>query len=804
MFFNIVIFKGAYMFDRSLKILEYDRILRTIKDFAVSDIAKDMATELRPITDKLEIEHELDRTEEAFNILMKNSTFHIGSVPDITEALSLSKIGSPLSILMLLNVAKAARTMRLVKTSIKNMQNDKFSTPILLEKVEFIGKFKKMEDDIFAAIISEDEVSDNASNKLFRIRRSIDSKKDAIRKKLEDLISSDDMSKYLQDNLVTLRADRFVVPVKSEHKAKVAGLVHDKSRGGGTFYIEPEIVVNLNNDLKSLYIDEKEEVERILRELSAMVAELNAELDSSYAVLCEVDFVFAKAKLAHKYNCFKPIISDDKEIVIKKGRHPLIDSKSVVPLDFKIGGDYSAVIITGPNTGGKTVALKTIGLFTAMALSGNFVPATSSRFGLYEHILADIGDEQSIDQSLSTFSSHMKNIVDMLDISSDKALLLFDELGAGTDPTEGAALAISILNEVKNDGATVVATTHYSELKHFALVTDGFVNASVEFDVDRLAPTYKLSIGVPGMSNAFEISRRLGLRDDIIKKAKDSIEMSDIEFEKVLSAIEKSKAETERDRDEIKRKLLEIHKKEEKIIEKSEKLERQRDKIINSAKEEASRLIKEARITFDEAVKSAKNLEKSSSKDVLLMKQKLTAQENKNKKTYTKSMVTDKKRPKDYKIGADYYVDSLNQNATLVEISKDNKMAKVKAGIISSYVDINELYIVNNPKQKKSKNSIFVAKNVTAGGTRLSVSKSSKTEIDLHGKDVLQAIHEVDKFLDECLLSGLDNIRIIHGIGSGTLKREIRKHLKTLPFVKKYRDGGEREGGSGVTVVSFK
>ncbi len=792
------------MLERSLKILEYDRILRTIRDFAVSPIAKERALALRPMTDKTQIEHELDRTEEAFNVLMKNSAFHIGSVPDVSEAISLSKIGAPLSMVMLLNVAKAARTMRMVKSSIKNMQNDKFHTPILVEKIEFIGKFKKLEEDIFAAIISEDEMSDNASPALARIRRSIESKKDTIRKKLEDMISSDDMNKFLQDNLVTLRGDRFVIPVKSEHKSKVAGLVHDKSRGGGTFYIEPEIVVSLNNDLKSLYIDEREEIERIIRVLSAEVAEVVEELDSSYDVLCDIDFIFAKAKLAHKYNSFKPEISEEQEVFIKKGRHPLIEAKSVVPLDFKIGGEYSAVIITGPNTGGKTVALKTIGLFTALALSGNFVPATSSRFGIYNHILADIGDEQSIDQSLSTFSSHMKNIVDMLKISDDNALLLFDELGAGTDPTEGAALAISILNRVKTYGATVVATTHYSELKHFALVTEGFVNASVEFDVDKLAPTYKLSIGVPGMSNAFEISRRLGLSNDIIEEAKNSIETSDIEFEKVLSAIEQSKSETEKDRDEIKRKLLEISKKEEKINQKAEKLDRQRDRILNDAKEEASRLIKEARHIFDETLKTAKHITSPDSKEVLLMKQKLTKEENKNKKTYSASNVENRKKATEYKIGADYFVESLNQKAALIEISKDGKMAKVKAGIISSYVDIDELYMVENKKLKKSKNSIFVAKNVGSGGTRLSASRSSSMEIDLHGKDALQAIHEVDKFLDEALLSGLDNIRVIHGIGSGTLKREIRKHLKTLPFVKGYRDGGEREGGSGVTVVKFK
>ncbi|PID82728.1 MAG: endonuclease MutS2 [Clostridiales bacterium] len=789
------------MLENSLKILEFDRMLRVIKDFAVSSYAKDKATELRPFKTKKDIELELDKTEEAFEILMKNSTFHISGIYNISNSLNLSKMGSCLNTIMLLDIANTLRSMRLLVKSIKNMQNDRFKTPHLMEKVELIGKFKKLEDDIFSVIISEEQISDNASPKLARIRKSIESKKDSIRKKLESLVSSEELSKYLQDSIITLRGDRFVVPVKSEHKTRISGLVHDKSRGGSTFYIEPQIVVNLNNELKSLYVDEREEINRILYELTGMVAERADDIYSSYIMLCEIDFIFAKAKLAHKYNCFKPVISDKKEIVIKNARHPLLESKSVVPLNFSIGTDYNAVIITGPNTGGKTVSLKTIGLLTMLALSGNYVPATSSRFGLYDYILADIGDEQSIDQSLSTFSSHMKNIVNMLDIASNRALLLFDELGAGTDPTEGAALAISILNKVQKLGATVVATTHYSELKHFALVTSGFVNASVEFDVDKLMPTYRLSIGVPGKSNAFEISRRLGLSDEIINDAKNSILDQDIIFEDVLTSIEKSKFETEKMRDEISRKLLEIKKKEEKINDKSDIIERQKERILNDAKEEAMRLIKNAREVVEEAVKNSKNFNSNSSKDVLIIKQKLTAEENKNKKKHISEKTIVGEKPKDYKIGKDYFVKSLNQTATLVEISKDK--ARVKAGIISSYVDIKELYIINNEKQKKSKNSIFTAKNTMGYGTTVNVTKSGKMEIDLHGKDTLTAVHEVDKFLDEAIVSGLNNVRIIHGVGSGKLKRAVREHLKNLKCVKKFRDGGEREGGMGVTVVSF-
>ncbi len=792
------------MLENSLKILEYDRILRTIKDFAVSNTAKQKALNLRPMIDKEEIEFELDKTAEAFEILMKNSSFHISNIPDISESLSLAKVGSTLSMSMLLAVATAVRTMRLMVKSVKSAQTDKFKTPYLMEMTARIGKFKELEETIFMAIISEEEMSDNASSSLKRIRRSIESKKESIRNKLESLVTSSEMSGYLQDSIVTLRGDRFVVPVKSEHKAKVVGLVHDKSRGGGTFYIEPEIVVNLNNELKSLYVDERQEIERILQELSKKVAEKRQEIESSYVELCEIDFIFAKAKLAHKYNCFKPQITDKKQIVLKKARHPLLEAKTVVPLDFNIGEDYNAVIITGPNTGGKTVSLKTIGLLTAMALSGNFVPATMSKFGIYQYILADIGDEQSIDQNLSTFSSHMKNIVNMLDMSSEKALLLFDELGAGTDPTEGAALAISILSRVQRDKSTIVATTHYSELKHFALQTDGFINASVEFDVDKLAPTYRLSIGVPGRSNAFEISKRLGLKAEIIEDAKNSIETQDIEFENILTSIEKSKLEAQRYSDEMKQKLLEIKKKEERLNERTKKLESRSDKIINSAKEEATRLVKEAREIVDEAIKNSKKLKSNDSKEVLMIKQSLTAVENKNKKTYSNAVEIKGKKPKEYKIGMDYFVKSLNQIATLTEFSKEKNTAKVKAGIISSYVDLDELYIVNNEKQKVSKNSIFVAKNSMGYGTSVNVTKSGRMEIDLHGKDVLQALHEVDKFLDEALVSGMNNVRVIHGVGSGKLKRAIREHLKKLSFVKGYRDGGEREGGAGVTVVRFK
>lgn len=794
------------MIEKSLKILEYDRVINELASFASSSRAKRQISELRPMSDKYELQRQIDLTEEAYNLMMKLPNLHVGGIMDISDSLKLAEIGSHLSAGKLLDVAQTLRSSRMLAAAIKKAQAEDFTSPKLLEIASFVSSFSNIEDSIFSAIVSEVEIADSASKKLYNIRRAIDSKKAGIRDKLERLSTDPEMQKFLQESIVTIRDERFVIPVRSEYKSRVDGIVHDKSKGGSTFYIEPSAVVNMNNELKSLMIDEQEEIRRILIELTTMIAAEILGIKISYESVCDLDYAFAKGKFALNMDASKPIIVESGKIKIRQGRHPFIDKKICVPIDYEMGEGYNALIITGPNTGGKTVSLKTVALLSAMALSGLFVPANSrSCFGHFTRIYADIGDEQSIDQSLSTFSSHMKNIVRMVCEADENSLLLFDELGAGTDPTEGAALAIAILKTVQLSGASVIATTHYSELKQFALVTEGFQNASVEFDVEKLVPTYKLSIGVPGKSNAFEISRRLGLDEQIINSARQLITGDDIAFEDVLVAIESKKSAAEKDRDaaaELKRQNEALR---QKLEEREEKTRELRERTLGEAKIEARRIIASAKQTAEDTLKDLKNIDPSAihSKAVLELKQRLSEEDKKNRANLGSPSKEAGEVPNDFVVGEEYFVLTLNKNAVLIGLDEEKDECEVKAGIMKLFVNKSELRVASKRKEKK-KLGIYDAKNTMAYGTNVSAVRSGSTEIDLHGKDVLQATYELDKFLDEAILSGLNQLSVIHGLGTGTLKRAVQAHLKSHPMVKKIRGGVHGEGGAGVTVVTLK
>lgn len=794
------------MNSKSLQVIEYNRVLELASAYASSKKAKEDLRNLMPMKHKRQIDRQIDLVEEAGLVLLQVPNLHIGVINEIQEPVNLAKIGSVLSPEELLYVAGTLRTARLLSKGIRDLQTQDFKTPLLNEICRYIGAYRNIEDRILESIISSGEIADTASKELQSIRKRIESTKVSIRVKLEKLTASQSMQKYLQDSIVTIREGRFVVPVKSEYKSRIDGLVHDKSKGGSTFYIEPSFVINMNNELKSLLLDEEQEIRRILAELSALIAERAEEIKVTYESICELDFVFAKAAYARDTDASKPVISEEEVIACRQARHPLLDRERCVPIDFAIGDSYSALIITGPNTGGKTVAIKTVALLTAMALSGFFVPANpGAKFGVFERIHADIGDEQSIDQSLSTFSSHMKNIVRMVEEAGPRSLLLFDELGAGTDPTEGAALAIAILNTVKEKGATVVATTHYSELKEFALLTDGFQNGSVEFDVEKLMPTYRLMIGVPGKSNAFEISRRLGLGEEIIESAKKIIKHEDIAFEDVLQEIELKLSQAEKDRQRALEAREQAEEKLKDLEEKSEALRQKSEKTLQAARTEARQIVAHAKAEMDEALKELKQIDKSinSNADVLSIKQRISKTEKAAMNRESEADVDTGIIPERLEIGKDYFVRSIGMNATLLEHNEKTGDLKIMAGAMKLFVKKDDLREASKRKEKK-KIGIYDPKNTLSYGTKVHAVSSSRTEIDLHGKDVLEALHELDKFLDEAMVSGLKEVFVIHGLGSGKLKREIIAFLKAQNYVKRLRSGVQGEGGAGVTVVRLK
>ncbi len=792
------------MNDKTLKVLEYNKIVELLLDNTESELGKNKVREIKPSTDIEEIKRMQNETDEAYTLLIKRGTPPLYGIHSIAPEVRRAEMGGALSPGGLLKIADSLRVSRGLKNYIRETKEDKVADfPIIEGLVEDLRAFKYIEEEIDNAIVSENEISDNASSTLRNIRRQIISKNDAIKSKLNSIIGSQTSKKYLQDSLVTIREGRYVIPVKSENRGNVPGLVHDMSSSGATLFIEPMAVVQLNNELRELELKEREEIERILRELSNLVAEEAEGIANNQSILQKLDFIFAKGKMALNMKATKPILNENGYINIKKARHPLLNVAKVVPIDITLGKDYNSLIITGPNTGGKTVTLKTVGLLTLMAQSGLHIPSDfNSEIAVFDQVFADIGDEQSIEQSLSTFSSHMVNIVDILEKVEYNSLILFDELGAGTDPTEGAALAMSILDNLLKLNVRTIATTHYSQLKIYALTTNGVKNASVEFDVETLSPTYKLLIGVPGKSNAFEISKRLGLQDYIIDYAKNLISKENVEFEDVLQAMEKDRLALEENRAEAERYRLEIEKLKEDLDTEKYKTKEMRDKILQKAKEEARNILRLAKEDADSIVGELRDIsseiEKDRNRKIQEAQDKLKSKLNKAEGELSREVLNVKsnKPPKNLKVGETVEVLTFNQTGIVLEEPDNNGNVLVQVGIMKINAHISTLKRAKLEETEKIHGS---TKKIMS-----TKSKEVKSEIDLRGKNLDEAFLELDKYLDDAYISGLKQINIIHGKGTGVLRDGIKGYLRSHRHVKSSRLGVYGEGGDGVTIVEIK
>ena len=783
------------LIEKSKRVLEFNKIIEILKTYTVSNITKEYIDSLSLMEDIKLIKGKINETTAAVSLIVKKGTPPLFGIHDMKSKIHHLKIGGYLNPKSLLEVSDNLRAARYLK----NYLNEDVDVVSNLGNLLFTNK--SLEDSINSKIISEEEISDSASVKLSSIRRQIIRKKESIREKLNSVISHEEDRKYLQDSIVTIREGRYVVPVKQGSKSKIKGLVHDVSSSGATVYIEPMAVVNLNNELKTLYGEEREEIEKILKEISQEVYECGEELITNQEILKELDFIFSKGKFSIDINGNPPIVNDDLYVNLIKARHPLIDKDKVVPIDIELGKDFTSLIITGPNTGGKTVTLKTLGLIVLMTKFGLHIPAEeNSTVGIFTKVLADIGDEQSIEQSLSTFSSHMVNIVGILKEVDKNSLVLFDELGAGTDPTEGAALARSIMDYMLKKKIRVISTTHYNQLKIYALTTKKVANASMEFNIDTLSPTYKLLIGVPGKSNAFEISRRLGLSIDIINFAKNFIDDDNLEFEKVLKSIEEDRTKIEKHRDEIKTQEDILKSQNEKLKKEIEKLKKSKDKVIEDAKAEARKIINKARSDMELVLEEVKSIREELTKE---QARRLQEAEDLLRES-TRSTLRDSgeitiKKVKNYakklKIGDSVRVSSLNTDGIVLELPDKDDNVLVQVGVMKmklpkKSLSLNETY---NETINKNTRKIIEAK-----------SRNINTEIDVRGQNFDDARIILDKYIDDAYLSGLKQVRIIHGKGTMVLREKIRNYLRYNKHVKSYEDSAYNEGGMGSTIVKFK
>lgn len=788
---------------KTLEKLEFNKIILKLKELTASVIGGELAESLEPSADIDEIRWMQKETNDALMLSVKRGIPPLGGIRDIRSSLRRAEISAALNPGELLNVADVLRVSR----SLKKYAGDDTGTVDGNYVAGFIGKLagnKALEDRINNAIISPEEISDSASTALNNIRRKIRNLQSSIKDKLDSIVKSQSVKKYIQEAIVTIREDRYVIPVKAEYKNEVHGLVHDSSASGATLFIEPMAVVEANNEIKEQKIKEKAEIERILAELTQEVLEMLDSLKENMLLLAKIDFAFAKAKLSADYRCTGPTLNDEGRILIKKGRHPLLDKKTVVPIDFWIGTDFKSLILTGPNTGGKTVTLKTVGLFTLMAQAGLHIPANDgTEIGIFKKVFADIGDEQSIEQSLSTFSSHMTNIVRILANADNQSLVLLDELGAGTDPTEGAALAMSIIENLYNRGAITVATTHYSELKIYALTTPGIENASCEFDVNTLSPKFTLLIGVPGKSNAFAISGRLGLENDILERANQFLKGEDIRFEDVLKTMDENRRMSEQARIEAEQLKLEAKELSIDINLQKQKFETQKDAILKTAREKAMEIVNDAKKDAEETLKELKNLKdkmnRDDSKEAEQLRLKLKKQSDELQSALSDGLLIRRKSgnvPSNLKQGDAVWITDLNSEATVIAPPDAEGNVLVQAGIIKINVHISNL--------EKTEEA---ASNVPEGGAGMTGKAkvlSASPETDIRGKTVEEAESIIDKFLDDAALAGIGEVLIIHGKGTGALRIGIHKYLKTSGRAKSYRLGEYGEGDSGVTIVTLK
>ena len=789
------------MEEKSLSTLEYTKILKSLSECAKNDDAKTMAEELKPSSDFREVERALAETDAAVTMSLKFGSPEILRVEPVDGAIKRLDVGGALSAAELLNVARLLKCIRNLKRYTKEQ------TGVLEEYFSELVSAKPIEDEINRAIVSEDEIADAASPALANVRRKMKNAGAKIKDSLDSMVRSGHYQKFLMDNIVTMRNNRYVVPVKAEHRSEVPGIVHDMSASGSTVFIEPSSVVNANTELHELEIKEKAEIEKVLYELSNKVAEISEQVKYNYETLILIDFIFAKAKLALDMKAVCPKLNTDGKIKIVKGRHPLIDKSKIVPIDVRLGDDFDVLVVTGPNTGGKTVVLKTIGLFCIMTQAGLHIPANDeSEMPVFDDIFADIGDEQSIEQSLSTFSSHMKNIVHIVENAGPNSLVLFDELGAGTDPVEGAALATAIIESIRLIGAKIVATTHYSELKLYALSTDGIENASCEFDVETLSPTYKLLIGVPGKSNAFAISKKLGLPDSIIERSKEKLSDENIKFEDVLGSIEENRVSAQKAREEQERMRREIEQLKDELQREREKIDKKKDKIYDNARAKAEKIIKQAQEDTERMLEEIKQLqkEKRNKEAVRAMEEvrkelKLKEKSNVRPKNRRSGGVKSNVNLNTLKLGSNVLIIDLNDKGTVLSINKDNQTAVIQVGIMKITAKISNLVVLED--EKGSKPESYVAPKRSTG---INTAMSGKTEVDLRGMTIGEAELEVDKFLDESVLSGLSEVSLIHGKGTGALRAGIHEYLRHHPHVRKYRLGRFGEGDIGVTIVELK
>jgi len=785
-----------------LKTLEYNKIIDRLSDCACSELGKEKCRKLEPISDLNKIKKLQKETADALSLVWQKGSVSFSGLHDISASLKRLEIGSALGAGELLKISSLLKIALRIKAFARKEDSD--GEPNSLDQLfDSIEPLSNLNSEITGCILSEDEIADDASANLKNIRRQIKITNDRIHSQLNSIINSQSGRTYLQDALITMRDGRYCVPVKQEYRSAVPGMIHDQSSTGSTLFIEPMAVVNLNNTLRELASKEADEIQVILANLSILCAEHLYELKTDMDTLAELDFIFARAILAKNMKASEPIFSNNKQINIKQGRHPLLDPHKVVPIDIHLGKDFTLLIVTGPNTGGKTVSLKTVGLLTLMGQSGLHIPAfEGSMLAVFNEVFADIGDEQSIEQSLSTFSAHMVNTVNILNEADENSLVLFDELGAGTDPVEGAALGISILSFLKNIGTRTMATTHYSELKLFALSTDGVENACCEFNVETLRPTYKLLIGIPGKSNAFAISSKLGLPDYIIDDAKKRIDSENEKFEDVIAKLEESKLTIEKDREEIAAYKSQIKSLKRDYELKNKRLDEQREKIITKAREEAVDILKDAKELADESIRTinqgskshnTKAMEKSRSKLGSKLK------ENQSGLSMKASAAKKKHKPSEFKIGTGVKVLSLNLKGTISTLPNANGDVNVQMGILNSKVNISDLEIIDEPDVKAP----GLVRSST-GKIKMDKAKNVKMELNLIGKTVDEAIFELDKYLDDAYIAHLPQVYIIHGKGTGALRSAIQNHLKNLSYVKSYRNGEHGEGGAGATVVTFK
>lgn len=795
-------YHGGIMNEKGLRVLEYNKIIDMLTDCATSELGKKVCCTLTPSCDLEEINTAQEETKDALSRLFKKGSTSFGGNKDLGFSLRSLEVGSSLSAPELLKIASLLENAARIKSYGRNDKED-IPRDSLDEYFDGLEPLTPLSTEIRRCILSEEEISDEASPTLKHIRRSMKLTNDKIHSQLNSMVNGSYRT-YLQDAVITMRDNRYCIPVKAEHKGQVAGMIHDQSSTGSTLFIEPAAVVNLNNQLRELEIQEKDEIEVILATLSAQAGEHTDILQNNQHLMTHLDFVFAKASLALDMNATQPIFNTEHYIHIRKGRHPLLDKKQVVPIDIYLGKDFDLLVITGPNTGGKTVSLKTVGLFTLMGQAGLHIPALDrSELSIFTEVFADIGDEQSIEQSLSTFSSHMTNIVSILANATTDSLCLFDELCSGTDPTEGAALAIAILDYLHSRGIRTMATTHYSEIKVYALSTPFVENACCEFDVESLRPTYRLLIGIPGKSNAFAISFKLGLSEDIISTAKEQISDENESFEDLLTDLEQSRRTIETEREEIASYKKEIQQLKDQLKQKQEKIEQSKDRILREANEQARTILQEAKDVADETIRTFQKAGANSSmQDLEKSRQKVRNKiSEKNDKLTLKTPPAKQGgvKPNQLKLGDSVKILSMGLKGTVNSLPDSKGNLFVQCGIIRSQTNIRDIILIDE-------DTISTKTLNRSGSGKIKMAKSFavSSEINLLGKTVDEALSALDKYLDDAYLAHLPSVRIVHGKGTGALRKAVQNHLKRISYIKSFQLGEYGEGDAGVTIATFK